>query len=428
MSKRDGGPHGLFDRLRQAAVGRKDLQQAAQLAVQVEFTTIPAYLSGLYSITDAASDAYQALRSVVMEEMFHVNQAANILVGLGGTPRFTGDYTPTYPNYLPHANPRTTPMVGLFRASPAVFEDVFAAIETPAPAGAPPQGDNYDTIAQLYEALAAAVDAYPGNPFAPGPSEGRQRTDIYLGKFGGTVLRVTDKQCFHAAVNQIVKQGEGTVPATAPLVPIERYGTYNHYGQRTDGTYGPILGTPCEMSHFTKFRRVALDTANFPATLPIISNPAIDQFTNATARAKAELFDRHYSVLLRALERCFQAELPDPYFGVVLNLMHRVLPRLARALMTTAAFLGRPQRHAHLGLPAGRTPRRARQRHRAGDGRGARRRPRRSGPRGGPGAAGPGAGRRAHARGRCRRARPRLVRRRAPGPRHPHRPDPRGAG
>ncbi|MBB3140191.1 ferritin-like domain-containing protein [Halomonas organivorans] len=339
ISEARARPAGLFDRLASTTSSSlEDLQEAAQLALQVEFTTIPVYLTSLYSISDTGSHAYQVLRSVVMEEMFHVNQAANIVVALGALPRFTGDAVPVYPGHLPRANPETTPQVGLYRASPDVFANVFTAIESPAQYGAPPQGDNYDSIAQLYGALIAAVDAYPGNPFSTTGVPGRQRTNIYLGKFGGDVGEVVDKKSFHVAVNEIVEQGEGTVPPEKPLVPVERFGTYNHYGKRTDGTYGPILGTPYELSHFLKFREVALDTANFPPTLPIISNPSGSDYTNPQARRLAESFDDHYSLMLRAFEAAFRADAPDPYFSVVLSIMHRVLPHLARTLMTTPAF------------------------------------------------------------------------------------------
>lgn len=338
-SETESRPQGLFDRLASTtSLPLKDLQEAAQLALQVEFTTIPVYLSALYSISDTGSHAYQTLRSVAMEEMFHVNQAANIIVALGALPKFTGDAVPTFPGYLPQANPKTTPMVGLFRASPDVFANVFAAIESPAPYGAPPQGDSYDSIAQLYGALVDAVDAYPGNPFRTTDVPGRQRTNIYLGKFGGNVNEVVDKESFLAAVNEIVKQGEGTVPPERPLVPVESFGTYNHYGKRTDGTYGPILGTPYEMSHFLKFREVALDSANFPATLPIISNPDSGDYTNQKAKRLSDSFDHRYSLMLRAFEAAFKGDAPDPYFNVVLSMMHRVLPHLARALMSTPAF------------------------------------------------------------------------------------------
>jgi hypothetical protein len=342
----------LFDRLAgrapASAPGRptappddalRALREAAQLALQVEFATIPVYLSGLYSISDTGSTAYQVLRSVAMEEMFHVNQAANLLVALGGQPCFTGACAPTYPGYLPHANEKTTPFIGLYRASIDVFSNVYAAIETPAPWDAPAQGSHYDTIAQLYRALTDAIEAYPGNPFQAEPAEFRQRTDIYLGKFGGDVIAVHDKESAFAAIGQIVRQGEGTVPADQPLVPREPFGAYNQYGMRTDGTYGPILGTPEELSHFMKFRQVSLAAASFPPTLPVVSNPRPGDFTNPAALETARLFDQNYSVMLRGFELTFLRGDFDPFFGVVLNLMHEVLPSLAAALMNTPAHV-----------------------------------------------------------------------------------------
>jgi len=330
----------LFSRLRSNPDDRTVLQDAAQLAIQVEFTTIPAYLTALYSISEPDSAAYQALRSVVVEEMFHVNQAANLLVAIGGLPRFTPPFAPSYPCFLPHANRETTPLIGLYRASLEVFADVFEAIETPAPSDAPPQGDHYNTIAQLYGALRQGLVRYHGQPplFTPNP-EGRQRTDIYLGKFGGKPEPIATLDNAEGAIRQIVQQGEGHVPIGKPLVPFERFGAYNQYGERTDGTHGPIIGTPYELSHFRKFRGVRLDSGRFPATYPIVSNARHEDFTNPVAIAKAKQFDTAYSLVLKALEATFRgppgAAAPDPYFATALPLMHQVLPNLARALMTT---------------------------------------------------------------------------------------------
>jgi Ferritin-like len=332
---------GLFARLLSGTDDREALQQAAQLALQVEFTTIPAYLSAMYSIAEPGSTAYQLLRSVVVEEMFHLNQAANLLIGIGGLPKLTGDAAPSYPTYLPKANRATTPFIGLVEASPIVFGSVFAAIEAPAPPLAPPQADQYDTIAQLYEALRIGLHAYKGpDLFKPNP-EGRQRIDIYLGKFGGKPVVVDSLESADFAIQQIVQQGEGHAPWGKPLDPREKWGTYNYYGMRTDGTYGPIIGTPLESTHFVKFRTIALDTANFPKTRPIVSNPKIGDFTNPEAVQKAQTFDMAYSVMLSALEAAFSTRphpAKDPYFGVALPLMHDVMPSLARSLMSTPAL------------------------------------------------------------------------------------------
>jgi hypothetical protein len=316
------------------------LRAAAQLAIEVEFTTIPAYLSALYSLTDASSDAYQALRSVVVEEMFHMNQAANLAIGVGATPRFTGPAVPTYPTYLPSASKTATPYIGLFRASQAVFANVFMAIETPAPYSAPAEGRNYRTIGQLYRALEDGIERCVAKygadvVFRQAPGT-RQRSDIYIGKFGGRAVEVHDLDSAKFAILQIVQQGEGAVDPTRTLVPEQPFGAYQHYGQRLDGTYGPILGTPFELSHYFKFKDIA-EKGTVGETHPCASNPKLEDFTNPKARELARLFNAYYSVTVRSLESVFALtrDNHDIYFEVTLPLMHAHLPQIARSLMTT---------------------------------------------------------------------------------------------
>ncbi|MGZ8218401.1 hypothetical protein [Methylomagnum sp.] len=58
---------GLFRRIQSDSSDRTALQEAAQLAIQVEFTT-PACLTGLYSISEPDTPAHQLLRGVVIED------------------------------------------------------------------------------------------------------------------------------------------------------------------------------------------------------------------------------------------------------------------------------------------------------------------------------------------------------------------------
>lgn len=319
------------------------LRAAAQLAIQVELTTIPAYLTALYSISDRTSAAYQAIRSVAVEEMFHINQAANILVGVGGRPLLTGPAVPVYPAYLPSADKSQTPYVGLYRASPSVVRNVFMAIETPAPFSAPPEGENYRTIGQLYKALWDGIcdcvakfgeaEVFRQDPAAA------QRTDIYLGKFGGRAVRVTSQDTAWEGIVQIIQQGEGAVDPTRTIVPAQPYGAYGHYGHRADGTYGPILGTPYELSHYYKFMRVA-DERDFPDTLPIVSNPRRSDFVNQEAISALDSFNMAYSVMLKSFEMAFSSAIGDGdiFFKTTLPLMCDKLPALASQLMKTPLF------------------------------------------------------------------------------------------
>jgi Ferritin-like len=331
---------GHLDLVHRAIHSLDELRATAQLAIEVEFTTIPPYLTALYSFTDASSDAYQVLRSVAAEEMFHLNQAANLLIGIGGAPRFTDNAVPTYPTYLPSARKTATPYVGLFGASRAVFEDVFMAIETPAPYSAPAEGRNYQTIGQLYRALENAIEdcvkRYGADAVFKQRPGLRQRADIYIGKFGGRAVEVHDVDSAKFAIQQIVQQGEGAVDPTRTLVPHQPFGAYEHYGMRLDGTYGPILGTPFELSHFFKFKNI-VEKGGLGEAHPIASNPRTTDFTNPKALELARLFNKYYSVTLRSLEKTFEItrDQHDIYFEITLPLMHSHLPQLAGTLMRT---------------------------------------------------------------------------------------------
>jgi hypothetical protein len=316
------------------------LRRIIQSAVQLELTTVPAYLSALYSITDKSSDAYQALRTVVIEEMFHMNQAANLLVAVGGEPRFAGTAAPSYPTYLPSASRAALPYVGLYRASLLVFQNVFMAIEMPAAPDALAEGQQYKTVAQFYKAIEEALELCVAkygerNVFQQKPGT-RQRSDIYIGKFGGRAVEIRELSEAKFAVRQIMEQGEGASDPTHPLAPEEPFGTYDYYGQRIDGTYGPILGTPFELSHYFRFKRI-VDSKTFPDTYPTISNPSIGDLDNGEAKNLVAAFNKYYSVILKSLEKTFLSAQNghDVYFEVVLPLMHGHLPQLAKQIMTT---------------------------------------------------------------------------------------------
>ncbi|MGB3182065.1 MAG: ferritin-like domain-containing protein [Cyclobacteriaceae bacterium] len=64
------------------------LQEHLQYAVDLEFWTIPFYMSCMYSVEDRTSEAYQLIRTVVNQEMLHLQCAANIANVYGLSPTF----------------------------------------------------------------------------------------------------------------------------------------------------------------------------------------------------------------------------------------------------------------------------------------------------------------------------------------------------
>ncbi len=62
------------------------LKDHLQAAVDLEFWTIPFYISAMYSIKERSSQVYQLLRTVVNQEMLHLQCAANIANAYGLSP------------------------------------------------------------------------------------------------------------------------------------------------------------------------------------------------------------------------------------------------------------------------------------------------------------------------------------------------------
>ena len=252
----------------------EDLQEHLQIALELEFFTIPPYLAAMYSIQDPASNAYQVIRSIVLEEMLHMNLVSNLLNGTGKTPVYTGSAVPVYPNYLPH-HAAGGPYVGLMPLTREVLERVFMVIEVPAPLEAPAESNDYQTIGQFYKSIEDGfrycVKKYGADQVFQ--DNGYQQINYYIGSGGGKAIFVQDLESASLAINQIVEQGEGSPNREQTFVPKQKWGTYNGYGMRNDGTYGPILGTPTELSHYFKFQAIAGNPNGLPSVYPMVGDP-----------------------------------------------------------------------------------------------------------------------------------------------------------
>ena len=131
------------------------LERALQSAVSVEFSTIPPYLSALWSIKDPMHPVAASLRNVVQEEMLHMALACNMLTALGCVPKINDPKTvPRYPGPIPGGvHPElVVQLAGLSDAS----LDTFIAIEAPSTGECPQtpeQGKGYKTIGAFYDAI-----------------------------------------------------------------------------------------------------------------------------------------------------------------------------------------------------------------------------------------------------------------------------------
>jgi hypothetical protein len=149
------------------------------------------------------------------------------------------------------------------------------------------------------------------------------------------LIEVHDLDSAKLAITEIIEQGEGATIPRPPLPGEEAFGGYEHYGIRLDGTFGPILGTPWELSHYNKFKQLADGEVPAPATYPMQPDPSTGKL-DGELRQLSGLFDGSFTLVLRALERAFTSpELPVNFFAVAFPVMRLVLPSLAVLLMRT---------------------------------------------------------------------------------------------
>jgi hypothetical protein len=192
--------HPLLKR-RKAQRNREWLEHALQSAVSVEFSTIPPYLSALWSIKDPLHPVAASIRNVVQEEMLHMALACNMLTALGCVPKINDPkMVPSYPGKIPGGvHPELTVVLsGL--SDPSL--DIFIAIEAPSEGKRPKpskQGKGYKTIGAFYRAILEAF-----HTLQPELSTERQVT----GPLAYMVM--ADLPAVEAAIALIMDQGEGS--------------------------------------------------------------------------------------------------------------------------------------------------------------------------------------------------------------------------
>lgn len=199
------------------------LQESLQAAVELEFATLPVYLSGMWSIKDQNSEAYKLINSVVLEEMLHMGFACNMLTAVGGTPKIVA---PTYPGHLPGG---VLPGLDVYLGGLSTKAlDMYQAIEEPEHPLAlvatdhPTIGMFYDSIRELFQVLSPPIS-----------TDGQLTAPLHVPNPDGSGKVITEQLTQLAsladvlgAIATIKDQGEGT--AHSPDSP-EFGGELAHY-------------------------------------------------------------------------------------------------------------------------------------------------------------------------------------------------------
>src|SRR5260370_9938321 len=132
------------------------IKATLQSAIELEFSTMPLYLSAMFSLEVQNYTAYNLIRSVAMEEMVHMAIAANILAAIGGSPQIKSIRIP-YPVCGLPGGTEPDLQVGLAQFSKNQLKN-FMRIEMPDfLLGQLGRHETYPTIAAFYRALQQAI-------------------------------------------------------------------------------------------------------------------------------------------------------------------------------------------------------------------------------------------------------------------------------
>jgi hypothetical protein len=145
----------------------RDLKDALQLAMQLEFSTIPPYLCAQWSIKSDPDRVEGVLHHIVSQEMNHFALAGNLLTAIGGAPRIARRrFLPKYPL---HALPGGVEQKLAVALQPLTFEqlEVFMQIEYPdfppvalrAMRGPATIGEFYDAIIEAFQTIRPRINA-----------------------------------------------------------------------------------------------------------------------------------------------------------------------------------------------------------------------------------------------------------------------------
>lgn len=186
------------------------LKRMVQFAVQLEFATIPPYLTAFWSIkTSTTSPAPFIILPIVLQEMLHMGIMCNLQNSLGSAPLIADpNVVPTYPGHLPggvHPDLR----VSLRPFSKELLADTFMPIEAPEPGSVTySRGQTYPTIGAFYTAIADCIHALGEEIFTGERQIELDRADFRL-------AAINTRADALAGIDLIKGQGEGT--AASPL-------------------------------------------------------------------------------------------------------------------------------------------------------------------------------------------------------------------
>ena len=287
-----------------------------QNALEVEHSTIPLYLSTQYSLVNQTSYAATTMRSIVMEEMLHMVNAANVLNAVGGAPFIDHpNFIPTYPLVVPFIN-MTVDLVWFTQQS----IEHYQVLESTPPGG-------YNTsISAAYQQIVGLLTALCGEYGEKLVFSGNASLQVSAAtSYGQAAVTVTTLADATAALIGVADQGGGCPvtgqpwPETVNISAGPLGGDVSHsaryaellLGRAYNTTAHDAPGTPTGALHPTAWS--ALEIYKFAP------NPTVDDYSPESCVAGGkwvtrnssfwthEVYEEHKNSIARSNETSWEA-------------------------------------------------------------------------------------------------------------------------
>ncbi|WP_197084442.1 ferritin-like domain-containing protein [Saccharothrix sp. ST-888] len=207
------------------------LRTSLQVAVQLEFATIPPYLYAYWSVVDPAAELADALLGIAWQEMLHMGLACNMLTAAGGKPKIKGEAAPKYPGGLPGDVRRglVIPLQGVSTVVKDPEDALKTFVDIEQPEKTVLMAIDGPTIGQFYARIAKEL---PGIAAREGFGGRRQLT----GRIGGDKLEpIHTVDDALKAIKLICEQGEGTSQSPSGGVDPAELAHFYRFAEHWEG-------------------------------------------------------------------------------------------------------------------------------------------------------------------------------------------------
>jgi len=300
-----------------------------QAAVNLEFWTIPFYMSAMYSIQDKSETSYQLIRTVLNQEMLHLQSAANIAnaYGLSPTldaPQYVGkkipyiDFSLDPPEAIKPYLPYTAEIGPLDKKHVNAMCLIEIPIyETKKNIDLHSDVDEYGSIGAFYEALRYGAERHKADIIG-----GVRQVDFFSAFYKNMPnMTVTNSKedgfnQVDLLINLITDQGEGVSKKDETVPPV--------YQNTADDTEP-------EQDHFEKFNEIK--DKKIPKTFKA---DKVSDYSKQQKQLEAILIEK-FTELRGTLEALFSGENPEDFFVIMSSVggsmrncwKHKVTPKFS---------------------------------------------------------------------------------------------------